>query len=978
MIVSDSIEKFLRDYKPLQSTYKDFAKSIKFILKKTLEKNNFHYQIVTYREKSIKSLKNKLKDNPHLLKLHDVKKIKDLAGCRIIFYLESDIQRFIKYIDDEFKIVEANLKYSPDDYNAAHVIINLKADRLELPEYSNFKYLKCEIQLTTILFHAWSELAHDTIYKPPKELTEFDERSFNSLKKQFSNLMEDHIKQASYSFEFIYKVVNKIKLGKKVFDINFLKNVSQLNSNNDIYENLKLLFHLIQEFGDKTPKNLGIIPFIKTILPLSKSIKKQPIETAFGDFEGYDYSDIAIICLDILSQLKYLYIKEIFNLFIQFSHEKNYEIKQKALGEISQLSKYDIEVLKKIGYYPQIFILNEIEKWSNKKLIENFDSIIQISKELLNPNVEGFSLEDYKTLIIQSGPIPVTDHIKDFRNRTLNILKKIFSILEETSMKNQIISVIGKASEKPHQGEYGEDMEEMIIDNVNWMLKYFIKIIPKEENIIIKEIENQLNWIIRVHDKEKFSNIQKLQSLISENTEYAIYRIFVGHDIKFSPNLDYKKAEEIRKGKIDDFIKKINNRNFTAWQKRIISTSNDYSVGDQSEYYYFKLFLFELGKIKPMLAVKLLKENENELNPFFVNLVAGIWKSTKQQIAKDIMLSNIKAGKKLSECTIVFDYVGEIDPNLINKIFQKAKDRKDIEAFNGIISSISRNFPKFKEFNKLFINSIKELTKLNSHDWVNVASYQKDSIFKTFEDKDFDILLSNLILKPNIDYQTEDILKYIIEKDPEKVIDFFEKRIKIKIKKEKDKEYDAIPFELHIIGPLLKNKAEIIIPRIIKWYSKMNTLFHSEASHLLKIIFTDISNKFQNMLLDLIKKGGNRNMKIVFSILSVYEGKQCINPVCKEIIKKYPYNEEYNERLFSILSQTGVVGGEDGFIREYERKKEELKDWKKDKNKAMKKFVKGYEDFLNKRIKYEEKRVIEEIELRKRDFESKKSNNNGN
>lgn len=42
----------------------------------------------------------------------------------------------------------------------------------------------------------------------------------------------------------------------------------------------------------------------------------------------------------------------------------------------------------------------------------------------------------------------------------------------------------------------------------------------------------------------------------------------------------------------------------------------------------------------------------------------------------------------------------------------------------------------------------------------------------------------------------------------------------------------------------------------------------------------------------------------------------------------------------------GVVSGEYGFVKGYKKKKEEIQGWKKDKNKAIKLFVKKYEDHL--------------------------------
>jgi len=65
----------------------------------------------------------------------------------------------------------------------------------------------------------------------------------------------------------------------------------------------------------------------------------------------------------------------------------------------------------------------------------------------------------------------------------------------------------------------------------------------------------------------------------------------------------------------------------------------------------------------------------------------------------------------------------------------------------------------------------------------------------------------------------------------------------------------------------------------------------------------------------------------------------------------------------------GAVSGEYGFVEGFEKKKEEIQSWGKDKNKAIQLFVKKYEDFLDIRILYEKKQADEDIELRKRRFD---------
>ncbi len=219
------IKKFLKEYQSNKETYKGFAQEISSILKTILTKNSFRFLNVDCREKEMISLEHKLEDKFKEKSLKLIADINDLAGCRIIFYLESDIDRFSKFIWNEFDVIDYKPKYSRDDYNATHFVIKLKEDRYSLVEYELFKDMKCEVQLTTSLYNAWSEMAHDIIYKPPSGLSEFNQKVFNSLEKSFANIMKSHIKEATYSFEVIYSEFQKLKQGKSVFDIKYLENI---------------------------------------------------------------------------------------------------------------------------------------------------------------------------------------------------------------------------------------------------------------------------------------------------------------------------------------------------------------------------------------------------------------------------------------------------------------------------------------------------------------------------------------------------------------------------------------------------------------------------------------------------------------------------------------------------------------------------------------------------------------------------------
>ena len=501
------IKKWIENYKFQQAHYRDFANTVKSILETLLNKNEFRYQVVLPREKAVESLKKKLKEDNRFNSISDVNEIDDLAGCRIIFYLDSDIQRFVKYIHQQFEVVKQNLKYSPDDYNALHLVVKLNEDRLKLIEYSKFENLKCEIQLTTVLYHAWSEMAHDIIYKPQKELSEFDQHAFKSLKGQFSSVMKKHIKEAQHTFDFIAQEVKKIKQGKKVFDLQFLKGITQSKSNNGIHENLKLLYQYVQEFGDKTPKELDIISVINSVLKKSKTIKTQPIKTAIGDFRGHTYADVAVVSLEILEQLKYFHTEKIFPLLIQLSCDSDDTVKKKALEVLSGLSQYKLHALKKIGYYPQVIMLKKIEEWSDEDLIENFESGIEMTQQFLQPSFEEHSMQDYKTFSFGFGPLPVSDNLNDIRRRTIGLLKKLYSISKDVMQKSQVLQALQEATQTPRQGNYGKDMEQMVLSDTNDLIEYYIELLPEADNEIIKDIEEQTHWFIRRFGKEKLPEI---------------------------------------------------------------------------------------------------------------------------------------------------------------------------------------------------------------------------------------------------------------------------------------------------------------------------------------------------------------------------------------------------------------------------------------------------------------------------------------
>lgn len=163
------IDSVVKWYKDNQSIYASLASKVAEIIKENLEHSKMQYHSVTSREKSLESFENKAKSEKYS---DPVNEIKDMAGIRIITYLESDVKKVADIVEKLFDIDEANSldqsKLLGSDrlgYRSVHYVAKFDKPRCKLPEYKTYENLPFEIQIRSLLQHVWAEVEHDRNYK---------------------------------------------------------------------------------------------------------------------------------------------------------------------------------------------------------------------------------------------------------------------------------------------------------------------------------------------------------------------------------------------------------------------------------------------------------------------------------------------------------------------------------------------------------------------------------------------------------------------------------------------------------------------------------------------------------------------------------------------------------------------------------------------------------------------------------------------
>ncbi|WP_052404310.1 RelA/SpoT domain-containing protein [Paenibacillus sp. FSL H7-0737] len=169
MSIQKNVDDLKEWYHQKQPIYSNLASKIESIIKELFKAEGVTYYSISSRVKDLDSFIKKAQKE----KYHDpINQIQDLAGIRVITYVRKEVIKSCDIIKPLFKIDETNsvdksseLGKDKVGYRSVHYIATLTDERLALPEYKMFKNLVFEIQVRTLLEHAWADISHDRSYK---------------------------------------------------------------------------------------------------------------------------------------------------------------------------------------------------------------------------------------------------------------------------------------------------------------------------------------------------------------------------------------------------------------------------------------------------------------------------------------------------------------------------------------------------------------------------------------------------------------------------------------------------------------------------------------------------------------------------------------------------------------------------------------------------------------------------------------------
>jgi ppGpp synthetase/RelA/SpoT-type nucleotidyltranferase len=983
--------------------YESFAQTVASIIEAAIADSgqDFRVQQISFRAKSNTSLHRKLTERNLLESSAIEAELKDLAGCRIVFYTNPDTDRFLnsRLIFGNFQVDFDGSKIhhavgtdraTGDLYFAIHYLVSLTDERLVLPEYRKFRGLRCEIQLQTILNHAWAETTHDILYHRPN-IEGFGTRQYAAIEGRLRKIMNKYLIPAGYEFQRVQYDFERLRQGKELFDRNTVEALKTAEDNNDRYEHLQRVKNDLLPFYDDVP---AVAPVI--IRNTVEAIKKarttatKEIETPLGNLRGHTAEQVVNAGLEIIEALRYVDVQETFRVLCDlYVSAANDEERRRIIQAAERLAVSDLDVWQQAGFIVQKRLQESITALNDDELAAARSVVLAVARQILDPELSG-STWHFESVSIHRGAVPVSDEFDVVRRNVIDFLFRMYEQASSEWEKRGVIQALNQAMRFPASAPYGDALANMVLDDTRRIVEFFVDRAEAEQFEIVQALEHDLLWLYRrakdqagaqsgVHAaeiagkaREVLTAIERFRSRANSRERFVRFKTLVGYESVFPPEwegdpMNVGEPQAYRSGRIAEYVASVTDETANEWYE-VIEQCAAVRSNDMATFPSFAEFLKQLASRCPDIVLAYLKRGD-ALTGFLPAVLAGLAASSEPSIATDVMQEWTARGQHLAASARHLRLTKGASEDLLRKVGEKALTLREPVAIIEAIAAIAAN-DAVTLVDPIVVVGMQYLTSIKDSRWVAGVWFMPEFVafISKLSQLQCEVLLDNLLFCRRMRHAEDRILGAIGERFPESIWLFLKQRLDRDTQEKVVSPYEAIPRGLGDFRvPLARNPA-FAVKTVREWYMQDNRLFEFRGGQVLHDVFPGIGSEIEAPLLSVVREGTDDAIGFVLRILRTYQGEPFVHGLCEAIIDAVPEGDRRLGEVEIILQSTGVVAGQFGFVEAYQRKKEEVAPWLADERPKVHAFAERYIRTLDRSIAAEQRRSEADYEMRRREW----------
>ncbi len=996
----------LHDYETRYfGTYKAFAETVRFILKKAIlaTDNLPRPQSIQCRAKGVESLRCRLIETGKL----DTQTLeldrRDLAGARLIFYTNNDVDRFLAstLIRDNFEIEEDSAKiHHPTQenqgtrYRAVHYTIRLREERLSLPEYARFAGLRCEIQIQTILEHAWAETSHDILYKT-KLGDGYGGKAMKGIERRFARIMDKYLIPAGYEFQKAQQDYERLLRGKELFDKDITKLLNDAQNNNERYEILSgLKDYALPICDDPQTAYEGLKDSLLTAVKAARCTEPVPIETTRGNMEGFLAEAVVSLVFEIIGSLRYADVVGTLQLLINiYRIEPDEDIRQQILNIVKKLSEYNIDAYKQVGPMNQMALVDYLAGMGDAEVDKVRPIALAVWTEAIQSDITGTKWKA-DSVVMSTGTLPVSEQLAAVRDKALKALFAAYDRSTDDAQKRTILIALDAATKIPHKGQCSNELLATTLRDATRIVEFVTQRAQVTSYELLQHLEHRFLYDYRrakgfADDPENRFNCQsdakllmsailKFRDHINVDDQFVRYKVLVGFGSVYpdhwtNEDFELEGADQYRRREADRYIDGINSENENDWFDFIERCAETKSI-DLATFPVYGNFISKLAETKPEVADRIFTKASDDLRNFLPGFLNGLAKSSRVDIYERILEGELESARRLTSISWHLRKADVTKPDFATRLLKRAIATDDQGAVTDCLLFALEYYgtEKITDADTFVRDALTFLNDRKDSRWVSQAWFMQ-KVTKFFEELSPERttqLLKNLGYLCRIEYQAERVLARLAERQPEAVWVYFGTRLSQETADaEYEDRFEAVPFQFHGLEKDLSKNPSLAISKGLSWFAIDRQLFQFRGGRLLSIVFPNCTTEFATALANLAKAGGDMEADFALAILQNYDGVTSAHSVLKEIVSRFPDDQHKLNEVRVSIDNTGVVRGEFGFAEALQARKVALTEWLTDERPAVKAFAEKHIAELDLMIASERRRAESRREMRNRDYE---------
>jgi ppGpp synthetase/RelA/SpoT-type nucleotidyltranferase len=988
-----------------EARYAEFACIVRDILEKAINRAEGvpRPQSIQCRAKEASHLKPKLEARGLLQSSSVEYEIKDLAGVRLIFYTNTDADRFLnsRLIPENFavdwdhtRIHHPTEENANQRYQAIHYTVSLNESRTALAEYAKFKGLRCEIQIQTILIHAWAETSHDITYKR-FEGKGFGQQAISSIEARLNKIMDKYLLPAGYEFQKVQHDFQRLIQGKELFDRGTIEALDACANNNERYEILRSLReYVLPNYDDVAAIYPELRAGLLRAVDNASVTETQPVETPFGNLDGHTAADVIKLAVGIISDLRYLDVgATLRTLGDIFQASNDAEVRKEVERGIEELAGYDLEVWRQAGPAVQLALVSATDELTGEERDALWPLLHIIWRECLNAELRGTTWSA-DAVSISRDAVPAVDDLSTIRRTSIDGLLEFYDKAPDVEDKRSILNSLWAATRLPSQAGCSNDLRKIVMRDSKRIVDEITARLDAERCEILAYVERHLlfeheraqqiasatddRFECKALAKDLDVAILKFRDRVNADTGFVRYKTLVGYESVMPPQWDddgfhFAQTEKYRRERIAEYVDSLSDETENEWYG-IIELCAATKSNDMATFRLFGEFLVLLGKQKPEIAERLLLRANDDVVNFLTAFLKGLRESGDRAIYDRTVARYLEAGTHLAALARQWRISAMEDERLLGAILDKAVFKEDdIAVMECVVAVIARHSEAPEPLiESCFQPGLRYLTAKNDARWINCAWFipEAKTFFAQLSAPTTGLVLENLMAVPRIDTHAEWILAYIAEGHAAAIWRFLGRRI-IEEETGRDPEgrYEAIPYQFHQLPKILSQDVASAVRATRGLYTPDDTLFQFRGARLLSAMFPAFPENLAHELAALAATGTDEDVGFILQVLRAYQGQQTTHEVGKELVARLPEDDERVKIAEICLQSTGVISGEFGFVETYRSRKAQIETWLTDARPKVRSFARRFVRRLEQSIAAEQRRAEQDKEMRRRQYE---------